>query len=123
MDKSGVLIIEDDLALAEIFSTILQYSGFDTEVISDGQVAMDRLENTSPDLVILDLHLPNVTGPLILEYIRGNEYLDQTKVIIATADLVLVQDVQSQADALLTKPISPSSLISTVKQLHPISLS
>ena len=79
------LIIEDEEVLAEIYTVALQMAGFETEVVGDGQQALTRLAEIVPTLVILDLHLPRVSGAEILHHIRGDERLSNTKVILATA--------------------------------------
>ena len=62
-----VLIVEDDAKLSEIFSLTLQATGYQTERVTDGAVALTRLAEIVPDLLVLDLHLPNVAGPDILQ--------------------------------------------------------
>ena len=110
MNKPVAIVIEDDFDLAEIFSTTLQSGGFDTEVIRDGQAAVDRLQGNPPVLILLDLHLPHVTGDMILQKIRANERFAKTAVIVASADARLAQELQVQADLVLLKPVSIDQL-------------
>ena len=62
MNNPFALIIEDDEDLSLIFSEALTAAQFETEVIQDGGSAVARLAETTPDVVVLDLHLPNISG-------------------------------------------------------------
>jgi DNA-binding response OmpR family regulator len=110
MNKPIALIIEDEVDLTEIYSKALQGGGFDTEVIQDGQKAMEYLVNASPNVIILDLHLPQVGGANILKYIRSNERLSKTSVIVTTADERQADEIGEQADLVLLKPVSLNQL-------------
>jgi len=104
------LVIEDDLDLSEIFSKALQTAGFQVETIRDGRAAQKRLEEIVPNLVVLDLHLPYVSGSTLLDQIHTNKALDRTQVIITTADNVQAEIYQNQATIVMVKPISFSQL-------------
>ncbi len=106
--KQG-MIIEDDEDLSIIFSEALNLAGFETKTIRDGQVAMDELETCQPIVIVLDLHLPHVSGLEILAKIRADERLKDAKVIIATADPRMSDQVE-EADFVLIKPISFAQL-------------
>ena len=88
MNKPLAFVIEDDPDLSEIFAMTLRSSGFETEVFQDGQAALNRLAGTPPAVILLDLHLPRVTGNTILQNIRANALFAKTSVIVATADPV-----------------------------------
>jgi DNA-binding response OmpR family regulator len=105
-----VLIVEDDAKLSEIFALTLQASGYQTEQVTDGAVALTRLSEVVPDLVVLDLHLPNVAGPEILRHIRADARLAQLRVLLVTADDRLAETLEDQASLTLLKPISPEQL-------------
>jgi CheY-like chemotaxis protein len=112
-----VFIVEDDKKLSEIFSLTLQAAGLQTEQVPDGKAALTRLAEITPDLIILDLHLPNVAGPDILRYIRTSEHLAHTRVILATADERLAETLDDQASLVLLKPVSPEQLKLLVSRL------
>ncbi len=105
-----VLIVEDDEKLADVLSLALQAAEFETETVKDGAAALARLDKSVPDVVVLDLHLPNVAGPDVLRRIRADARLSKTKVILATADDRLAEMLRDQADLVLLKPISPEHL-------------
>jgi CheY-like chemotaxis protein len=114
------LIVEDDVDLSIIFSESFKAAGFEAEIIRDGQVAARRLAETVPDVVALDLHLPNVSGEEILDQIRADERLIETHVIITTADPRMAEPlVDRGATLVLIKPISFSQLRDLAKRLKP----
>jgi len=105
------LVVEDDYDATVIFEEALNAAGFDTEVIESGDEAMKRLDEATPDLVILDLHLPKVAGTSILERLRSSAKLKDTHVIVVTGDTELADKlVQSNAFQILVKPVSFSQL-------------
>ena len=105
-NEPSALIIEDDPDLVHIFAEALEQSGFQTTTVSDGSLAVELLSNTVPDIVLLDLHLPGVSGSKILRAIRADGRLCETRVIIATADDRTAEDLRNEADLILLKPIS-----------------
>ena len=116
MSKQLALIVEDEPDLATIFSEALKSAGFETKVIADGQVALTELESIVPNVVVLDLHLPHVSGKDILDYIRADNRFDQTNVLIATADASMAEMLEDQADLVLLKPISFMQLQALAKR-------
>ena len=106
MDKPLALIIEDGKDASAIFANALQEAGFECEIIRTGDVALARLAETTPVVVILDLNLPRVSGAEILRHIRADARLAETRVIIATAFSHLAADIEEKADVVLTKPVS-----------------
>jgi two-component system, cell cycle response regulator DivK len=119
MTNSLALIIEDDEFLAEIFSLTLQEAEFEIEIIRDGRVALTRLAAITPALVVLDLHLPHISGVAILHQIRADQRLAETRVMLATADAILADNLREDADLVLLKPISTNQLRELAKRLHP----
>lgn len=118
MTNPLALIIEDDKRQATIFGLALK-NDFEVEMVEDGDTALSRLAQISPTVVILDLHLPDVSGEQILQYIRSQEHLAQTRVILATADAVLAQSLTEQTDLVLLKPISVSQIRQFARRLRP----
>jgi DNA-binding response OmpR family regulator len=116
--KPLALIIEDDRKLAAIFAQAINRAGFEAEIIRQGQVALARLAESSPQLVLLDLHLPSGSGQEILSYIRLKPHLARTKVIIGTADPLLAESLQGDPDLILIKPISFTQLRDLAMRLN-----
>ena len=110
MQKPFALIIEDHLTTAEFFVTALAECGYKTEIIRSGQDAISRLSDVVPDLIILDLHLPEVHGAEILNAIRYDDRLADTRVIVATTHWEGAEEVEKQADLVILKPIGYEQL-------------
>jgi len=105
-----VYVIEDDPNLANIFAGAMQQAGYRPEIILSGDTALERLSVEKPRLILLDLHLPRVSGPEILHHIRKNGDFGNVQVIIATADPLLADIYRDMADFILIKPISFNQL-------------
>jgi DNA-binding response OmpR family regulator len=110
MGKPLALIVEDEFDISIVFSRALQAAGFETEVIRSGDAAIEWLSSSKPDIVILDLNLPRVSGPEVLQHIRADERLAKTPVIIATAYARLAEGIHDQADQVLFRPVSFAQL-------------
>jgi two-component system cell cycle response regulator DivK len=119
MTNPLALIIEDDYKLATIFAQALRMAEFEAEIVQDGKVALARLAVILPVVVVLDLHLPYVSGLEILRQIRADERLNQTQVIVATADAMMADSLRQEADLVLLKPISFSQLRDLAARLRP----
>lgn len=113
------LIIEDDEQQLLIFSQALRMADFETELIQDGQTAQTRLAEVSPAVVVLDLHLPRVSGKALLHQIRADDRLTQTRVILATADPATAEMLRPEADLVLIKPISFIQLRDLAMRMRP----
>ncbi|HET9910956.1 MAG TPA: response regulator [Anaerolineales bacterium] len=109
MTKPLALIIEDDLEIAKILSLSLK-GEFEVEILADGNAAIARLAQVVPVLIMLDLHLPDVSGMDVFAHIRSDARFHGTKIILCTADALRAEALQSQVDLVLLKPISPSQL-------------
>ena len=119
MNEQMAMIIEDNEDLAIIFAEALQAAGFETEIIQDGETAIAQLETSVPRIIILDLHLPHVSGERILGSIRSDQRFDATRVIIATADPRMADMLKDEADLVLLKPISFGQLRDLAARLAP----
>ena len=105
MTKPLAFVVEDDPQLSQIFTLTLSES-FEAEAITDGAQALVRLSEIVPHLVVLDINLPGASGTEILHSIRADSRLDSTRVILATADSHMAEELREKADIVLLKPIS-----------------
>ena len=112
------LVIEDDDKLSEIFTQALKAANYEVEAIKDGDLACQFLASGSPSLIVLDLHLPNVSGDTILKYIQEQAHLAETKVILATADPQMAETLQDSSELVLIKPVSFSQLRDLALRFH-----
>ena len=119
MTNPLALVVEDDSKQATIFAQALSMAHFETEIVQDGKSALERLAETTPALVVLDMHLPHFTGDYILKQIRADVRLANTRVIIATADPLMAEPLREQSDLVLLKPISFNQLRDLAARLRP----
>ena len=112
---SKILIIEDEVAIAELEKDYLELSGFEVEVENAGDVGLIRALKENFDLVILDLMLPGIDGFEICRKIRETK---NTPIIIVSAkkdDIDKIRGLGMGADDYMTKPFSPSEMVARVK--------
>ena len=110
-----ILIIEDDSTVADVVSRYLQREGFTVETVSDGAVGLDRALADLPDLVVLDLMLPSMSG---LDVCRRLRSVAPVPVIMLTArsdEVERITGLELGADDYVAKPFSPRELTARVK--------
>lgn len=116
MAKPLALIIEDDPEIGNIIFLSLK-NDFEIQWITRSDEALTRLAQTIPMLIVLDLHLPGVSGRDLFLKIRTESRLDDTKIILCTADALGSVSLRDEADIVLLKPIKPSALRDLAKRL------
>ncbi|MCL4302349.1 MAG: response regulator [Anaerolineae bacterium] len=112
------LIIEDNEDVAHICRIALEQAGFEVEVAQDGRTALERLASLAPALILLDLHLPYVSGHQILHHIQTQEYALKPQVVLATADLLRAEKMQNEVDFVLLKPFGFIKLYELARKLR-----
>ena len=117
MSKPFAVIIEDDRELGAIVSEILQTAGVETDVIVNGSLALKRLTELTPEMVILDILLPDMSGLDILRHIRSDPRLNPIKVVVITADTTGALAAEEDADLVLTKPVTYTQLLDLAEWL------
>ena len=110
-----VTIVEDDAAIAEGLALNLKLQGYRTEAIHDGETARERIEETEPDLVLLDISLPRRSGIWVLERLR--EAGNHVPVIVLSAqqdEFDKVAALKLGADDYVTKPFALAELLARI---------
>ena len=114
------LIIEDDEDLASIFAEALGGIGYEMEHVADGSLAQERLgSGTVPFLILLDMHLPHISGGDLLNTIKQDDRFEKAIVILTTADARMGDMYRDQADFVMIKPISFVQLRDIAARLKP----
>jgi CheY-like chemotaxis protein len=113
------LVIEDNKDHALIFAEALRAADYETEMVYDGETALARLAATAPALVVLDLRIPRVPGREILRYIRAENRLAETRVILATGDHITAERLHNEAEVVLIKPIDFIQLRDLAVRMRP----
>ena len=116
-----ILIVEDDHNLIILLQTILQKEGYLVMTAPCGKMALDWLVNSKPDLVVLDIGLPDMSGIKICEKIKSDRTLRRIPVIILTAyednKTKIQANLDAQADLFLNKPIDNKDFKSAIRTL------
>ena len=105
------LVVDDDLALADVVSFTLRRAGFEVIVAHDGQAALDRWQAENPDIIILDLNMPKLDGLQVCQRVRAQA---ETPIIILSVrgdEDDIVRGLQIGADDYIVKPFSPRQLV------------
>ena len=112
---SRILIVEDEVAIADLEKGYLELSGFEVEIENDGKSGLERALNEDFDLFILDLMLPEVDGFEICKQIREKKNTPILMVSAKKDDIDKIRGLGLGADDYVTKPFSPSELVARVK--------
>jgi len=115
------LVIEDDADASLIFEKALQDAGFMTEMFNNGHEAQASLVFTTPQLILLDIHLPSLSGEVLLRQLRGRKRLADVAVLIITGDPDAVEHYQQLGYQALLKPVGYETLRSLAEKLIPAS--
>lgn len=113
------LIVEDDQNLGNVFTEALRRAGYETTTVMDGQSALAHMADNTPNMVVLDLHLPDVPGERVLRWMREQGRFDPTWVIVASADARLADELRDRADLVLVKPVGFNQLRELAQRLRP----
>lgn len=113
-----ILIIDDEKNIVELLKFNLELNGYQTECAYDGKIAIDKIREWKPELVLLDIMLPGVDGITISQIIRSDENLKNTPIIMMTAksqDSDKFIGFESGADDYITKPFVVKEVIYRIK--------
>ncbi|SEQ31736.1 DNA-binding response regulator, OmpR family, contains REC and winged-helix (wHTH) domain [Lachnospiraceae bacterium RM5] len=113
--KQKILIVDDDESIAELISLYLTKECFDTLIVSDGRLAVEKFKTYSPDLVLLDIMLPGIDGYDVCREIRK---ISQTPIIMLSAKGEIFDKVlglELGADDYMIKPFDSKELVARVK--------
>lgn len=110
-----ILLVEDESSLAEAVTYALEQEGFLAEAVADGREALDRFETFAPDLVILDLMLPGLSGWQLLPAFRRQRDVPIIMLTARAEEADRVAGLEMGADDYVTKPFSTRELIARVR--------
>ena len=119
MDLPLALILEDDPKLAELYETVLKQCNYETRVIDSGRDAQKSLDTLSPTLILLDIHLPYVSGMDLLKQIQAGERFKKTTTVVMTADLYTAKELEGKVEHVLLKTHGIASLRNIATRVHP----
>jgi DNA-binding response OmpR family regulator len=120
MGKKKILIVDDELSILVPLKFLLEKNEYEVLLAPSGKDAFDSIKKTKPDLILLDIMLPDLDGYEIFQIIRKNHDWDDIKVIYLTAknrDIDIAKGLNLGVDAYITKPFSNAELIEKVHSL------
>jgi two-component system response regulator VicR len=118
VDAIRILCIEDDIEMIDLVKLILTRKGYEVIGAVGGQAGLETIEQVKPDLVLLDLMMPDMDGWEVFQQMRANEHTKNIPVIVVTAKAQSIDKVLglhiAKVDDYITKPFGPSELLSSV---------
>ena len=117
---SHILIVDDEPHLRNVLQRILEQEGYRVGTAPDGRTALDLIEKEAPDLILLDIMMPGISGREVCREVRGTA--PATKVIYFTAKAEpmnpsALHELGQEADALLAKPSTTRRIVSKIKEV------
>lgn len=113
--ETKILVVDDDPAIAEMLTIVLQGEGFRTVVVGDGVEAVKAAEKHNPDLILLDVMLPGMNGIDVCKAIRESSTVPIVMLTARTDTVDVVLGLESGADDYVHKPFKPKELVARVR--------
>ena len=113
MSQKKVLIIDDEAGVADMISEFFTVFGFNTKTLLNGKTALEVVRSFGPDLITLDLNMPEISGLEILALLKKDEKSRHVPVLIISVDAESVsalEDVMNQCQGILNKPVKMKAL-------------
>lgn len=118
--KPSVLVVDDFEPIQNLYVDVLVRCSFKTLRAPSGEDALRIIYTERPDVVLLDIDLPRMSGLDVLQHIRQSENIKDTRVIVITGNHIVEHtDNISDADLVLIKPVSPIDIVNFVNRLMP----
>ena len=115
MSTPMVVVVEDESSIAEVVSLYLKRAGYQVQVLSDGQAALDAMARQMPDLVILDVMLPKIDGFAVTRWLRDRSDVPIILLTSRREEVDRIAGLELGADDYVVKPFSPQELVSRVR--------
>jgi DNA-binding response OmpR family regulator len=112
-----ILIVEDERNIASFVSMYLKNARYTVEIARDGAEALQKAENAKPDLVVLDLMLPDIDGLEVCRQIRSSSDVPILMLTARDDDIDKIVGLEVGADDYLTKPFNPRELVARIKSI------
>ncbi len=119
MPKS-ILVVDDEPNISLSLQFLMDQMGYEVRTASDGEAALQEVENAPPDLILLDVNMPKRNGFEVCETIRANPDWSQVRIVMITAkgrDIEKEQGLALGADDYITKPFSTQEVVAKVKDI------
>ena len=110
-----ILIVEDEMSFSEALEFILKQEGFDVVIAADGREALAKFAETKPDIILLDVMIPEISGTEVCRTIRATSDVPIIMVTAKDAEIDRVVGLELGADDYVTKPYSSRELVARIK--------
>ena len=114
MSKRRILVVEDDSTLASMYRSALAFAGFDVDVAADGLSALENIDQDHPDLVVMELRMPQIGAEAVLSEAAATPHTSHIPFIVLTGAETMMPGLR--ASAVLQKPCAPSDLVALVER-------
>ncbi|MDE5965373.1 MAG: response regulator transcription factor [Lachnospiraceae bacterium] len=115
MDKQKILIVDDDENIAELISLYLVKECFDTEIVHDGEAALEKMKQYQPDLILLDIMLPGIDGYEVLSEVRKTSNVPVIMLSAKGEVFDKVLGLKIGADDYIIKPFDSNEMVARVR--------
>lgn len=115
-----ILVAEDERDIRELIGFTLRYAGFDVDLTSNGAEAVDRAAELQPDLIMLDVRMPRMTGYEACRQLKENDATSTIPIVFLSAkgqEVEIEEGLASGALEYIVKPFAPDELVSQVKDI------
>ena len=116
----NILIVDDEPNISLSLQFLMTQAGYEVRVAADGEVALQEVENSPPDLILLDVNMPKRSGFEVCETIRANAAWSKIRIVMLTAkgrEIEKEQGLALGADDYVTKPFSTQEIVAKVKAM------
>lgn len=120
MDRKRILVVDDEIYIVHILEFSLSMEGYEVVTASDGEQALAKIEQETPDLVVLDIMMPGMDGYEVCRAIRAEEETRELPVILLSAKGRSIDQEAGMAvgaDDYMVKPFSPRKLLGRIRDL------
>ncbi|MBR9987581.1 MAG: response regulator [Desulfosarcina sp.] len=120
MHRKTILIVDDELSILVPLQFLMEKEGYLPRLAQSGKEAIEKIDEVDPDLILLDIMLPDLDGYEIYQMIRQRTEWESIRIIFLTAknrDADMAKGIAMGADAYITKPFSNTQLLAKIREL------
>ena len=114
-----ILLIEDDTTMLSLLGTLLEFEGYQVASLNgeaDAENILQKMRGEMPELILLDVHLPGVSGFDLMRRMRADDILKSTKVLMSSGMNLSLECRQAGADGFILKPYMPEELVEKIRE-------
>ena len=118
--KKIIMVVDDEYDMVDLIQLVLQTEGYDVVTATSGKTALEKLKTEKPDLILLDVSMPDLDGWQVIKKIKENSSLKSIPIIMVTAKAQSTDKIMGlhilNADDYITKPFGRQELLNSVKK-------